>query len=56
MSLLDDHSFAFGSSAILPSLVVSGTTPFGAAGDRDVIADAFIPYAYYSQKVNAEGE
>jgi len=54
MSLLDDHSLAFGSSAILPSLDVSGTTPFGAAGDRDVIADAFISYAYYSQKVNEQ--
>ena len=52
MSLLDDHSFAFGASAFLPSVDVSGDTPFGTVEDRDVISDAQIPYLYYSRKLN----
>ncbi|MDA7880690.1 outer membrane protein transport protein [Akkermansiaceae bacterium] len=52
MSLLDDHSFAFGSTLILPSVDTSGITPFGPVEDRDVIADALVPYLFYSQKIN----
>jgi len=51
MSLLDDQSFAFGSTAILPSIDVSGNTRIGTAEDRDVISDAYVPYFYYSRKV-----
>lgn len=57
MSLLDDMSFAVGASFVFPSVDAEGLAFDGAGGatpvrDSNVIADAIIPYAYFTKKIN----
>jgi len=58
MSLLDDGmSFAFGTTIVLPSADVSGTSPdfLGSSvgiKSRDIVSDAIVPYGYIVNKFN----
>lgn len=52
MILLDDGAISVGLQYINPEVDVAGVTPGGPAADNDIADDAFVPYFYYTRKIN----
>lgn len=49
---LSDGSLSVGLQYIRPNVDVKGTAPLSAASDSNVAEDAFVPYFYYTRKIN----
>jgi len=54
MILLEDNSISVGLQYINPHVGAEGTSPFAAGqiSDNDIATDAYVPYLYYTRKIN----